>query len=687
MSTKTLAEQDHAALWHPFTPMREWLSEPPLVIERAEGNELIDTQGRRYLDGVSSLWVNIHGHRHPDLDAAVVAQLGRVAHTTLLGLASTPSIELASKLVEVAPRGLRRVLFSDSGSTAVEIALKIAFQYQQLRGHKRRTRFLVLDGAYHGDTIGSVSLSGIDLFHRIFHPLLFHTLRVAPEPEALSRAIAEHADTLCAVVLEPLVQGAAGIRLMPPGLLRTALRACRAHGVLLVADEVATGFGRTGTLFACEQEDVTPDLLCCAKGLSGGYLPVAATLATEEVFSAFLGQPDERLTFFHGHSYGGNPLGCAVALASLAVFEKEQTLARLPLKIAALGERLREKVAPLPHVFEIRQKGMIVGIELRRDRMTPYETAIGAQVCRLARKHGVIVRPLGPVVVLMPPLSITPTEIERLVDAVAAAISEATSGLDLRFGAGDRLAPTPVEQPRRSESTGLFIAGTDTAVGKTTVGVALLRLAHRQGLRPIPWKPVETGCDGPPADARRLRAAARLDHVALGKICPFSFAPPVAPAVAAEAAGTPLSLASLTAARTTLREYGDFFVVEGSGGLLSPYALDLTCADLAAALGWPVLLVAKNALGTINHTALCLSELRRRNIPVAGVILVNTAPGATPDQADNARLIEALTGVRPLGTFPFVPPSGPDLDADALADALAAHIDTAALLPVAARTG
>ncbi len=432
----TLAELDRVFLWHPFTPMLAWLGEPPLVIDSAEGNHLVDTTGRRYLDGVSSLWVNVHGHRHPHIDAAIRAQLDRVAHSTLLGLASTASIRLAEKLVGIAPRGLARVFYSDTGSAAVEIALKMAFQFHQLRGDGRRTKFLALDNAYHGDTIGSVSVGGIDAFHRIFQPLLFHTLRVPADIAALERAITDHADDLCAVIVEPLVQGAAGMLMSPHGLLRAARDLCTRHGVLLIADEVATGFGRTGTMFACTQEDVTPDLMCVAKGLSGGYLPLAATLATEAIFATFLGAPAERLTFFHGHSFTGNALGCAAALASLEIFEREQTLAGIQPKIERLRQRLAEWIAPLPHVFEVRQKGLMIGIELRRDRRQPYppEAAIGARACRLARDRGVILRPLGAVVVLMPPLSITLDEIDVLVAAAASGITRATNAEATKAG-------------------------------------------------------------------------------------------------------------------------------------------------------------------------------------------------------------------------------------------------------------
>jgi adenosylmethionine-8-amino-7-oxononanoate aminotransferase len=421
-----LSEKDRRYVWHPFTQMQEWTD--PLVIARAEGNELIDTEGRRYLDGISSLWVTVHGHRRPELDAAIRAQLDHVAHSTLLGLANVPSILLAERLVQVAPRGLTRVFYSDSGSTAVEVALKMAFQYQRHRGRPERRCFLALTDAYHGDTIGAVSLGGIPLFHELFRPLLFDALHVAPTTEALRAAFAAHGGELAAFIVEPLVQGAAGMRLQPPGFLAEAQRLCREHDVLLIADEVATGFGRTGTLFACEQEDVQPDLMCLAKGLTGGYLPLAATLATDQVFAAFLGAHAEQRTFFHGHTYTGNPLACAVALASLDLFASAQVLERLPPLIEYLAKRMAERLGPLAHVGEIRQRGLMVGVELVQVGVgpVPYPAAdpIGARVCAAVRKHGVILRPLGPVVVLMPPLSITAHEIDRLVEAARLGILE-----------------------------------------------------------------------------------------------------------------------------------------------------------------------------------------------------------------------------------------------------------------------
>ncbi|HXU71938.1 MAG TPA: adenosylmethionine--8-amino-7-oxononanoate transaminase [Polyangia bacterium] len=415
-----LSEKDRRYVWHPFTQMRDWTAAEPLIIARAEGNELIDTDGRRYLDGVSSLWVNLHGHHRRELDDAVRAQLDRVAHSTLLGLANVPSIELAERLVKIAPPGLSRVFYSDSGSTAVEVALKIAFQYQKQRGHAEKRKFLALTDAYHGDTVGAVSVGGIDLFHEIFHSLLFHVLRVPPSIDALEQMLAEHGHELAALVVEPLVQGAAGMLMQPPGFLRAARELCSRHEVLLVCDEVATGFGRTGTMFACEQESVSPDLLCLAKGISGGYLPLAATLATEQIYSAFLGQYEQKLTFFHGHTYTGNPLACAAGIASLDLFERDRVLEKLQPKIGRLHARLDEQLRPLKPVVEIRRRGFMVGVELGP---YAYEQAIGARVCMDLRARGVILRPLGNVIVMMPPLSITDDEIDRLVDATRAAIA------------------------------------------------------------------------------------------------------------------------------------------------------------------------------------------------------------------------------------------------------------------------
>ncbi len=418
------AQLDHDHLWHPFTQQRAWCGEEPLTIERAEGSHLIAADGRRYLDGVSSLWCNVHGHRHPGIDQAVRGQLDRVAHSTMLGLSHPGAAELAARLVDLAPPGLNRVFYSDSGSTATEIALKMAFQYQQQRGgqHVRRTSFVHLRDAYHGDTIGSVSVGGIDLFHATYRPLLFETHAAEPgDANHLERILAMHEEEVAAVIVEPLVQGAAGMIVHPPGYLRAVRELCDRFGVLLICDEVATGFGRTGTMFACEQEQVAPDLLCLAKGLTGGYMPLAATLATERVYEGFLGAPEEQRTFFHGHTYTGNPLACAAALANLDAFEQEQTILRLQPKIRLLGELLA-KVAEMPEVAEVRSRGFMVGIDLGEHDPS---LRLGHRVTLEARRRGAIVRPLGDTIVLMPPLSISEGDLRRLVEIAAASIESA----------------------------------------------------------------------------------------------------------------------------------------------------------------------------------------------------------------------------------------------------------------------
>ncbi len=338
---KDLASADRQHVWHPFTQQRGWADEEPVIIERAEGCELVDTAGNRYIDGVSSLWCTVHGHRHPRIDAAVRDQLDKVAHSTMLGLTHPTAIELAERLTAIAPPGLTRCFYSDSGSTATEIALKMAFQFFQQRGDTQRSRFIALRDAYHGDTIGSVSVGGIDLFHTMYRPLLFDTLKAEPGDAAdMERLFEDHPGEVAAVIMEPLVQGAAGMLVHPEGYLRAVRELCDRHGALLICDEVAVGFGRTGRMFACEHEGVAPDLMCLAKGITGGYLPLAATLATEQIYEGFLGEYEEFRTFFHGHTYTGNPLACAAALATLEVFEEERTLERLAPKIDLLGELL-----------------------------------------------------------------------------------------------------------------------------------------------------------------------------------------------------------------------------------------------------------------------------------------------------------------------------------------------------------
>jgi adenosylmethionine-8-amino-7-oxononanoate aminotransferase len=440
-SREQLERWDREHVWHPFTPMQAYAAERPLLIDRAEGCFLIDLDGRRYLDGVSSLWCNVHGHRVPEIDAAVRAQLDAVAHSTLLGASNVPAVRLARRLVELAPPGLTRVFFSDDGATAVEVALKMAFQYwrQCPQPRPQKTRYLALGGAYHGDTLGDVSVGDLARFHHLFAPLLFPTVR-APSPhcyrcplglersrchvdcaEELARLVRRHADTLAAVVIEPLVQGAAGMITAPAGYLRRVREVTRECGVLLIADEVAVGFGRTGTMFACEQEGVAPDFLCLAKGLTGGYLPLAATLTTDEVYEAFLGPPEAGRTFYHGHTYTGNPLGAAAALASLDLLEAPAGLPALPAKVERLRQQL-ERLRDLPVVGDVRQKGLIAGVELVEERATkrpfPAERRVGARVCRLCREQGVLLRPLGDVVVVMPPLAIDLSLLDRLGDVL-----------------------------------------------------------------------------------------------------------------------------------------------------------------------------------------------------------------------------------------------------------------------------
>lgn len=439
---------DDAHLWHPFTPHAVYRDEEPLLISAGEGNYLIDTEGKRYLDGVGSLWCNLFGHRRAEIDAAIREQLGRIAHSTLLGHSAVPAVRLARRLATLAPAGLTRVFFSDDGSTAVEVALKMALQFWQQHAdgrERQRDRFVTLGLAYHGDTVGAVSLGGIDLFHQRYRPLLFETVQ-APSPYCyrcplgleratcalacigeLERLTRSQGDRVAAIVVESGVQGAAGMIVQPEGFLRRARALADEVGALLILDEVATGFGRSGRMFACETEGISPDLLCLAKGLTGGYLPMAATLTTDRVFEAFLGPPAEGKTFFHGHTYTGNALAAAAALATLDIFERDAVLAELPDKIARLSREL-DRLRLLPAVGDIRQYGLAAGIELVADRAsrTPYPAAErrGMRVCRSARARGVFLRPLGDTIICMPPLSITEPEVAHLVDAIASGIRE-----------------------------------------------------------------------------------------------------------------------------------------------------------------------------------------------------------------------------------------------------------------------
>jgi len=443
-----LRDKDLRYVWHPFTQMAEY---EPCVIAEAEGAVLRDDEGREYIDAVSSLWVNVHGHRRPEIDEAIRRQLGRAAHTTALGLSNPPAIELAERLVDIAPGELAHVFFSDSGAAAVEVALKIAFQYwrQKLSGREpQRTRFLSLDNGYHGDTLGAVSVGGIPLFHEMYGPLTVDHLR-APSPycyrceltdsrppacgmaclAAMDDILTQHGSVVAGVVVESAVQAAGGIITMPEGYMAGVADLCRRHGTLLVVDEVAVGFGRTGRMFGCEIEGVRPDLMALGKGISGGYLPVSATLATDRIYEAFLGEYSERKTFFHGHSYSGNPLGCAAGLASLDVFEHDRVLESLPPKIERMSGHLH-KLARMSHVGDVRQCGMIGGIELVADKRSREAFApdlrIGARVCEHARRFGVMMRPLGDVLVWMPPLCVTEKQIDTIAEATRESISAIT---------------------------------------------------------------------------------------------------------------------------------------------------------------------------------------------------------------------------------------------------------------------
>ncbi len=443
-----LKELDHTYLWHPFTQMQEWMGEEPCIIAGGEGHYLVDIHGRRYLDGVSSLWCNVHGHRKKELDDAISQQLGRIAHSTFLGLSHPPGIELARRLIEIAPAGLKRVFYSDNGATAVEIALKMAVQYWQLKGDAERTQIASLAESYHGDTVGSMSMGYSETFHRFHKSLLFPVLRLTPphvfryyqgmdDARALDAALTEaeeklarHKQSLAALVMEPLMQGAAGMWSQPAAYVKALSEICRSRGILLILDEVATGFGRTGRMFASEHAEVTPDILCLAKGITGGYLPLAATLTTEEIFSAFVGEYREFKTFFHGHTYTGNPLGCAAAIANLELFAREDIVASMQPKVAYLEKRLADDFLPLPHVSDVRQWGFMVGIELAQDKTSRRsylpEIRMGYKVILEARKHGVMIRPLGDVIVLMPPLTIHETELRMLLDVAYGSIRAVT---------------------------------------------------------------------------------------------------------------------------------------------------------------------------------------------------------------------------------------------------------------------
>jgi adenosylmethionine-8-amino-7-oxononanoate aminotransferase len=441
-----LREWDSRHHWHAFTQMAEY---EPLIIERAEGCRLIDIDGREYLDGASSMWCNVHGHNHPRINAAIREQLDRVSHCTALGMGSDTTVRLAKRLAHVAPGNLEHVFFSSDGSSAVEVALKMAFQFwkQCENPQPRKTKFVAFGEAYHGDTLGSASVSGIARFHALFKPLLFEVIRAPlPDPRRLPAGTApdaatqfflaqteellrRHHDEVAALVIEPVVQCAAGMVMHPPGFLRGLRELTRAYGVLLICDEVAVGFGRTGTMFACNHEAVVPDFLCLGKGLSGGYLPMAATLTNDSIYKAFLGKFDEGRTLHHGHTFSGNPLASAAALASLELFDVERTLANLSPKIDCLGEHLC-RLAEHPHVATTRQRGLIGALELTPNKASgapyPFEERRAWRVSRETLARGVWLRPLADVLYVMPPLAITIGELDFLMDTLRGAIDTVT---------------------------------------------------------------------------------------------------------------------------------------------------------------------------------------------------------------------------------------------------------------------
>lgn len=417
VDTRAIQALDKAHCWHPFTQHAVWSApeSEPMVIVEGQGALLRDSDGREYIDGNSSIWTNIHGHRHPRIDAAIREQLDRVAHTSFLGFTNAPAAQLAAELLALWPGSpLSRCFFSDDGSTAIEVALKMAAQFWQLSGRPEKTEFVAFANAYHGDTMGASSLGGIAAFHGRFAGWQFPARFV----QSIEELETLNAGQIAAIVIEPLIQGAAGMRLWPKGMLAALRRWCDANDVLLIADEVMTGFGRTGRMFACQHEDVVPDFIALAKGLTGGYLPLAATLTTGRIFDAFLGGPER--TLYYGHSYTGSQLGCAAALASLAVFREEDTLEHLQPKIALLAELLAE-LRQNRHVADIRQCGFIAGVEVAGFEPA---TLTGAKICLAAREFGLLTRPIRDTIVLMPPFCITRDQLGEAVGAVAKAIGK-----------------------------------------------------------------------------------------------------------------------------------------------------------------------------------------------------------------------------------------------------------------------
>jgi len=451
-----LARLDQKYVWHPFTQMRDWARREPIVLARGKGAVLEDVRGKKFLDANSSIWTNLHGHNHPKLNAALRRQLKKVAHTSALGFANEPAALLAERLVKSAKSSLEKVFFSDDGSTALEVALKMSYEFTRRTGRARAPKFLSLQGAYHGDTVGAVSVGHIDLFHKAYGGLLFKSDQVMSpycyrcpfnqaKPERADARVTRKCNWECvgkvetklkrrkyaAFVVEPRVQGAAGMIAHPEGWLKRVAKAVRASGAQLIADEVMTGFGRTGAMFACQKENVAPDFLCVAKGLTGGYLPMAATLTTQSVFDAFLGEYEEFKTFFHGHSYTGNQLGAAAALASLDILQGAES----KKKRRALENLLRDELQtlwPLAAVGDVRQEGLVAGVELVADWQTrkafPLKAQVGIRVCEAMARRGVLTRPIGNVIPLVPPYCTTRVQLRKMVRALRESIAEVLGG-------------------------------------------------------------------------------------------------------------------------------------------------------------------------------------------------------------------------------------------------------------------
>jgi len=693
-----LKDLDLEHVWHPFTQMNEFEPEENLIIVRGQGNYLYDEDGNRYFDATSSLWVNVHGHSQPALNAAVRRQLGRIAHSTLLGTGNEPAALLAEKLVSISPDGLTKVFYSDNGSTAVEVALKMAFQYYRHLGAtgKQRSKFVSLSNGYHGDTLGSVSVGGMELFHSIFSPLLFRTYTV-PSPycyrcpfsrsrpacglecvEAMERLLAEKGEEIAAVLVEPLVQGAGGMVAYPVEVLQGYFECARRHNVLFVVDEVATGIGRTGEMFACDHAGISPDMMAVAKGLTGGYLPVAATLVKQRIFDAFLGSYAQFKTFFHGHTYTGNQLGCASALANLDLVTDARFLPRVRESARHLEEKLDE-LASSPFVGDIRLVGMMGGIELVRGRKKGESFAVDARtghhVCLKAREAGVLARPLGDVLVLMPPLSSTREELNHLVEALKYGI-DAVLGTcrmplpRLRDGAGsaagvlDEAACCPrVSRPRK-----LLVTGTDTGVGKTVVTMGLAAALARR-TRVCCYKPVESGVSL--STVEPASDAALLSHVsnAALDLPEFAFPDPLSPNVAGRLVNSQVDFEAIVHALRSLPEESPVVLVEGAGGLMVPITDSLSFGDLAREAELPVLVVAADKLGCLNHTLLTVRTVNDLGLPLVGVVLNCVDSGTDdPSRNHNEHELRRLLGNLFLGTVSYLPDRS---DREVLADSCA----------------